>query len=378
MTDQTSAVQPARLDNIQALRGVAALAVLFYHLALFIRDGVFAGQSGFPAGPWDQGWAGVDLFFVISGFIMVWTTQNSSSAISSSAKFLWRRMTRIYPLWWFCAGIMAVYFLLTYNMPAAPDRVAGPQEAWPYALKSFALWPQQETRPLLGLGWTLIHEMWFYIAFACLLILPRKFLMPSLIIWCGLTFLHYAVLGPVDETEALRKLITSPLTLEFIGGALIACLLVKQQVLPRHFAWGVFWTGLIWVGLAMTLNIRFMAEDHHFTRTIIYGPAMLALVWGSTALALNGGFRVPVWLIRVGDWSYALYLIHYIVLIGLKRVLTQIGWGEAGGLLAILIFGLTAIALSLMAAWGLHVFLEKPIIRFFRKQEGRSPVQKSG
>lgn len=376
MTDQTLSAQPARLDNIQALRGVAALAVLLYHLALFIRDGVFVGQSGFPAGPWDQGWAGVDLFFVISGFIMVWTTQNTSSAISSSTKFLWRRVTRIYPLWWFCAAIMAVYFLLAYNMPAAPDRVAGPQEAWSYAIKSFALWPQ-DTPPLLGLGWTLIHEMWFYIAFAGLLILPRKFLMPSLIIWGGVTFLHYAVLGAVDEAEALRKLITSPLTVEFIGGALMACLLVKQQVLSRNLAWIVFAAGLIWVSLSMVFNIRFAAEDHHFIRTIIYGPAMLALVWGSTALALNGGLHVPVWLVRLGDWSYALYLIHYIVLIGLKRVLTQIGWGETGSMFTVIIFGLVAMTLSLIAAWGLHVFFEMPVIRFFRRREGRSPAQMS-
>jgi len=377
MTDQTPLARPARLDNIQALRGIAALAVLFYHLALYIREGVFAGQSGFPAGPWDQGWAGVDLFFVISGFIMVWTTQNSSPAISTSVKFFWRRMTRIYPLWWFCAGIMAVYFLLAYGMPAAPDRVAGPQEAWSYAVKSFALWPQ-DTPPLLGLGWTLIHEMWFYIAFAALLLLPRKFLMPSLIVWGGLTFLHYAFLGAVDERAALHKLITSPLTLEFIGGALIACLLAKQNVLPRNLAWGVFMIGLIWVGSSMMFDVRFVAEDHHFIRTIVYGPGMLALVWGSTALTFNGGLRVPIWLIRVGDWSYALYLIHFIVLIGLKRVMTQIGWAESGGLVAIVIFGVMALTLSFIAAWGLHVFLEKPIIRFFRKRDNHSHEQKSG
>jgi len=376
MTEQASPTQRVRLDNIQALRGVAALAVLFYHLALFIRGGVFVGQSGLPAGPWDQGWAGVDLFFVISGFIMVWTTQTISPSIKSSSAFLWRRVTRIYPLWWFCAAIMAVYFLWAYNMPAAPDRVAGPQEAWSYALKSFALWPQ-ETPPLLGLGWTLVHEMWFYIVFAALLILPRKYLVPSLVVWGALTALHYLLLGAVDQAQALRKLITSPLTLEFIGGALMTCVLIKWRDIPRNWGWGVFAIGLLWVSLAMIFNIRFLADDHHLTRTIVYGPAMFALVWGSTALALNGGLRVPNWLVRLGDWSYALYLIHYIVLIALKRILLQFGWGEAGGSFAVFLFAVTAIVLSLTAAWMLHEVLEKPLIRFFRRREGRLPVQKS-
>ena len=116
MTIGETPIERTRLDNIQALRGIAALAILFYHLALFIRGGVFKGQSGFPFGAWDQGWAGVDLFFVISGFIMVWTTQSIQPGLSTARGFLWRRVTRIYPLWWFCAGIMAIYFFVAYGL----------------------------------------------------------------------------------------------------------------------------------------------------------------------------------------------------------------------------------------------------------------------
>jgi len=379
MIIETSPALPGRLNNIQALRGVAALSVLFYHLGLFIRDGIFAGQSGFPAGPWDQGWAGVDLFFVISGFIMVWTTRDISSSIRSSADFLWRRATRIYPLWWICAGIMVVYFILAYNMPAAPDRVSGPHEAWSYALKSFALLPQ-ESPPLLGLGWTLIHEMWFYLVFALILLFPRKWLLPSLLIWGVLTLIHYFSAGAVDPSQAVRKLMSSPLNLEFIGGALVAWFLLKHSPTSRSAAALIFAIGVIWVLLAMIFNIRFFAEDHHFIRMVVYGPAMVFLVWGSTAMTLTGTLSVPKWLIHLGDWSYALYLIHYIVLIAMKRGLEEFGLNDifGGGVLAIIIFSIGAIVISLIASCIMHKLIERPLIRWFRRRKSRSPAQMSG
>lgn len=374
MTVETPPAHLGRLDNIQALRGIAALIVVFYHLALFLREGVFPGQSGFLAGPWDQGWAGVDLFFVISGFIMVWTTQNHTPSIKSSLNFLWRRATRIYPLWWICAAVMAVYFVIAYGMPAAPDRVTGPGEAWGYALKSFALWPQ-DAPPLLGLGWTLIHEMWFYLVFAGLLLAPRRFLMPSLIIWAVLTLAHYFSFGAIDVTQAVRKVATSPLNLEFIGGALIAYILLKRPVLARPVGWTIFAVGVMWVCAAMMFDFRFVAQDHHFTRMVVYGPAMGLIVWGSTSLTLAGGLSVPRWLTRLGDWSYALYLIHYIVLVALKRLLSESGAAEAIGtsVLGPVMFAITALTVSLVAAWGLHRFVERPLLSWFRRRGDRSP-----
>ena len=366
MTIGETPIERTRLDNIQALRGIAALAILFYHLALFIRVGVFKGQSGFPAGAWDQGWAGVDLFFVISGFIMVWTTQSIKTGLSTAGGFLWRRVTRIYPLWWLCAGIMAIYFFIAYGMPAAPDRVDGAGQAWQFALKSFALWPQ-DVPPLLGLGWTLIHEMWFYLIFALLLILPRKTLIIGLVAWAALTLGHYLAFGAVEVSKPVWKLITSPLTLEFIGGALIAKLVLARFNISKDLAWPILILGVIWVFFAMSFNMRFAAEDHHFVRAIIYGPAMMVIVWASTALTLSGELKTPNWLVRLGDWSYSLYLIHYIVLIAMKRILRMTGLDELSGVIPIIIFGVLAFILSIAAAGILHHTVERPLIKRLRR-----------
>ena len=221
MTNGSVKTLPKRLDSIQALRGIAALLVLLFHTAEFQRQ--MAGENSpdiaLVSGLWDRGWAGVDLFFIISGFIMVYVTRQTGRSVTDVRRFITSRVTRIYPLWWVCAGIMAIYFWIFYGMPAAPDRVAGPSEAMTFAVKSFLLIPQ-EVPPLLGLGWTLIHEMFFYIVFAVLLFLPKRFLPWALLGWAGVTVIAAQFAQTPPYARSLAELVASPLSLEFILGGL--------------------------------------------------------------------------------------------------------------------------------------------------------------
>ena len=101
MTHPSKMILPKRLESVQALRGVAALLVLFYHLASFQRQMAEENRDDIllTSGIWDNGWAGVDLFFVISGFIMVYVTRNSGRTLKDVGRFMASRITRIYPLW---------------------------------------------------------------------------------------------------------------------------------------------------------------------------------------------------------------------------------------------------------------------------------------
>jgi len=198
---------PQKLESIQGLRGIAALLVLLFHMASFQRQMARGNTDDIAlvSGIWDNGWAGVDLFFVISGFIMVYVTRDSGRHFKDIGHFLVSRVTRIYPLWWVCAGIMTLYFWVTYGMPAAPDRVADSHEAMSYAAKSFMLIPQQ-AEPILGLGWTLIHEMFFYLIFACLLFLPRKYLPLALAAWAALTIIGAQFISPAAFGRNIAEL----------------------------------------------------------------------------------------------------------------------------------------------------------------------------
>ena len=142
----------AKLDSVQMLRGLAALFVLIYHIAQQQLHAIGAIGIGATApttdlwllsGPWSQGYAGVDLFFVISGFIMVYVTQgfaqNGRRKAANVGAFLYRRFVRIYPLWWVFASVMGGYYFLSKGQWAAPHLGLTAPESFVYFFKSLAL-----------------------------------------------------------------------------------------------------------------------------------------------------------------------------------------------------------------------------------------------
>jgi len=134
---------PHKLSNIQSLRGLAALLVVLTHLP--VMEIKHSSDQILPAF-FRFGISGVDLFFVISGFIMVYVTWNAPRAPKQSLKFLFARVSRIYPIYWLIAG--AVFFAWSFK----PD-ITTYNPVQTNIVKSFLLWPDQ-TLPMLKVAWT--------------------------------------------------------------------------------------------------------------------------------------------------------------------------------------------------------------------------------
>lgn len=369
MTSAKTIILPAKLESIQGLRGIAALLVLFFHMASFQRQMARgnADDIALVSGIWDNGWAGVDLFFVISGFIMVYVTRNMGRNFQDVSRFIISRITRIYPLWWVCAGIMTLYFWITYGMPAAPDRVESFNEAIVYAAKSYMLIPQQ-AEPILGLGWTLIHEMFFYIVFAALLFLPRKYLPLNLMIWAGLTIIGTQFIRPAAYGRTLAELAVSPLSLEFIAGALAGYFISISKVFrPRV----LLVSGLILACLGFLFFPDNGTHSHTILRVGIFSVPFVFLTYGWVGCELNGYWKMPKWLSRLGDYSYSLYLTHYIVLVTLRRIYRTMFpenlWVGAAGIWDNIIFAILALSLSVVTASIFYRCIERPSLKFFKK-----------
>ena len=141
---------------IQALRGFAVLGVVAFHSMsiekkysggdLLLPDFLLLGQSG------------VDLFFVISGFVMVTVTMGRFVRDREMQRFLWGRFTRIYPTYWFYFFLTAVVYFIK---PSWVNSLYGHQAE---LFTSFLLFPNQQ--PLVMVAWSLSHELWFYSIFA--------------------------------------------------------------------------------------------------------------------------------------------------------------------------------------------------------------------
>ncbi len=336
---------PARLNSIRALRGVAVLLVLFSHLMAVERN--FFGDR-LLTDVWIIGFSGVDIFFVISGFIMVYITKDIQFGLRSSLLFLFARISRIYPLYWI------VTLSLTLVWLEFPQFVSSGIQVAPDLLRSFLLFPDVRD-PLLPVGWTLIHEMYFYLIFGFLLLFSRKFLLVTLLLFAGVAVAGYVIVGPVFTP--VQRIVFSPLTFEFLAGALVAMSVLRWEF-SRWWLWmaaGIilFAAGLFYAG--------FLAADNFWTewkRALVFAPPSALLVLGCVAMEKSGKSfsRLLTW---TGDQSYSLYLTHLLTLSLFGRIW---GWFAIPGLVDNVIVLPVLVVLSLIVGQLTYIMLERPLL----------------
>lgn len=347
-----------QLRSIQALRGIAALAVMFAHL-----HGVearHAGEDPVLSVAWIAGVSGVDLFFVISGFIMVWVAGDTVPTRQNAAKFLFARIMRIYPLWWLFAGAMAAYFLLAYGTPwDAENLSASNVSGAEHLIKSFLLIPH-DAFPILPLGWTLMHEMYFYVVFALILLLPQQFRFRACFLWALIIMAAVSAQITGFFANTLLNLILFPMTLEFLFGAGAAWMIKAGWT---QYRWPALALGLIGLALAY-VNVDFLSTDALLptVRTFSYGPAFALLVYALVAIECrsNLGRYIPQFAVRLGDWSYSLYLCHLLVISAIARVFFTY-FGQAG-IFDNIAFLLISIIASVALSGLVYRVFERPVL----------------
>ncbi len=351
-------------SNIQALRGIAVLLVIFFHLT-----GVQIKSSTTYALPeaLQFGAVGVDIFFLISGFLMMAITRSAPTGFTTAQQFLKRRLLRIYPMYW-VVSLPIAYLLffssrdLLTNLRLNPDAVRYIPDLPIYLLKSALLFPQVNLPPLT-ISWTLIHEVYFYCVFTLLLLLPQRTHGWLLLAWSAVTLIFWSILKP-SQYQPISYLLCNPLTLEFTTGCLLAMLLTPQRTLanPRIFLllgcalFMLFW--LLWIaGHGYEFPI---ADD----RVLYFLLPCALLLAGLVSMEYQGKILHPL-LQTIGDASYSLYLTHIIFLsIGRK-------WRELQGMEDTLVnhflFWPSLFLATLAAGILCYRYIEKPLLHAGKK-----------
>ena len=343
-----------RLQNIQALRGIAALLVAFSHLLIIERK----YSTDQVLGQWiELGMVGVDLFFVISGFIMVhvaWTFKRGFRAVG---EFLFARATRIYPVYWLVSLMTLGVWLWR------PEIVFSSLAGAPDFLKSFLLIPDNRP-PFLAIGWTLVHEMFFYLVFAIALFFKPKFMLPFLAIWAIL--LGIGILQGLPETSPLLEILFNPLSYEFLLGAFAAWILKMYN--------GPLAKTALALGIMTSITCLVLALDRHngmpatfADRAILFSIPCTLIVYGLSAIEIHGKVLSNA-LSKLGDWSYSLYLTHIMSLSLLGRVWRKIEQpGIVDNIAVLIIMPIFAIFVS----WLCYRFAEKPMLDLAKKARGK-------
>lgn len=312
--------------SIQYLRGVAALMVVWHHAKGQIPEISQAFTNSFGA-------SGVDLFFVISGFIMVVTTQGADV---TPWRFLKKRIVRVVPLYWLLTLALVVAALLFPSL-FRTVRV----EFW-HVLKSLFFVPHVNPThlkiwPILVPGWSLNYEMFFYALFAMSLAMRRSWRLIAIglaiggLVICGWMF---GFQQPVAAT------FTNPLMLEFVLGIAIASAWLRSRLFIP--VWGAL--ALVMLGAVMLAHRGLFLPQMCGAALIVCGA--LNLPWKSVVLK------------TLGDASYSIYLTHLFAL-GVLRVL----WVKVGATEP-LMFMLCSLTLCSLVGWLSYRWLEIPLMRF--------------
>lgn len=338
--------------TIQALRGLAASMVVLHH-AIRAFDGKaqvghFASASLFSDTPiWNFLVIGVDIFFVISGFIMMHTVSTDTGSAAARG-FLVRRFIRIYPLYWIATllpvlGALAVY-LKSGNVDPfalAPGRL----------LASLTLFPSMaangHVQPIVGVGWTLSYEVFFYLCFAAALVRGRQLALTISATLASIVLL-FQFLAP---GSAVVDFLAAPISLEFIYGMVLGALFKAGQ-LPRLPALVGF------IALTATVAIAAVIPEEHPLRFICFGFPACLIVW--SALSCHD-VRPLKHATEIGAASYATYLFHMPVIYWL--VLKPLDLLKVVPTQAFVVDALIVVAvlLSLLVGSAIHAALEKPL-----------------
>lgn len=324
--------------ELQHLRALAVLLVVFAHIHQ--HDARF-----FPAPLLDQtaffGFSGVDVFFVLSGFIIHWLYRDQAGF---DLRYFLNRLNRILPLYWiFTALAVAGYVLIGDTL----TRDQGELDL----LASLTLIPTGQP-PVLMVGWTLTHELYFYFAYGLMLLLPRGARRWAVLAWAAATLAFNAF--PHGLHTPWLDLVFSPFNGLFLAGALMAEFRQRLTALK--------WPGLVLAGLGLALGL-YWCHTHGLDglasgplRVAVLAPFAIGFSWAVLAWRPH----LPGWLARIGDASYAIYLSHILVIGVLARLMPRF-IGDMP--LSSLGFYAVALAACLVFGWLTHILLERPLLQ---------------
>lgn len=296
-----------KLDSIQILRGVAALSVVMFHLRSYlVPEGA---DRSLPDALFGWGAIGVDLFFVISGFIMYYVTFDKKHGIESSKKFIINRAIRIIPLYY----IVLIFAFLTsgamstFHYQEKIDNLVSALTFMPYLHEHAPLYILSSG--MYNVRWTLNYELYFYLSFAfCLLfkhrlaLLAAWFISPVIISLFIFSNIVVSTQG-YNYHSVIIKFATNPIILEFGLGIISGIIYTKLKPTYRGGSLLLPATMILLISLGIYFKLL---TAYNLASGLAF--SILVLIFALHNNAVTHTF--PKFLITLGNISFSLYLIH--------------------------------------------------------------------
>jgi exopolysaccharide production protein ExoZ len=351
--------QTGKLEWVQALRGIAALMVVICHTRSNLagtRLDAFATAFMLP------GAMGVDLFFLVSGFIMVYTTRRSDGSVHDALDFMAKRFARVWPVY---AVLSTLYLVIA----AYPHVASMP---WPDIGRGLLFLPVDARKPPyysqpFGLGWTLNFEMYFYLVFALSMLAGRwRWLafygwMVVMLVAVPLLATGHVSFNPKHDYKLgvdVFDQAANPVIWDFVAGTAIGLLYGSRIRVDR------MWLSYILIAVSLAFIAWRASPGHIEFHGILHWGGPLAIFVAALALTFKGlEPRAPRLLVWLGSISFSLYLVHVPVLIQFERLADVAGYGPW---IKTPVFVVLFIFAALIAAGISRRLLERGLSEFVR------------
>ncbi|MFZ4761405.1 MAG: acyltransferase family protein [Alphaproteobacteria bacterium] len=352
------------INNIQYLRAIAALSVVIYHCSIKIDKIAIFHHQPLPSIRFD-GNIGVDIFFIISGFIMFHCYHQGFSQSGSAINFLIKRLLRIVPLYWFFT-LIELAFRYGGTSKGAGITITD-------IMGSLFFIPLQlahgRVMPLMDIGWTLYYEIFFYLVFSIALLLPQRLGLGLIAMVMAFSIL----LGEYFSQYTGVQFISRPIILQFLIGVFIGVFYQKYKIQIKKLSrfkmlrFPLIITLLIIASYSLVFNLLSLNINREtglgwrpINWLIAASIVVIALLSsGDEQQLTKTGWGHRFWK-KMGDCSYSLYLSHPFVL----TILHQLWMKFIPNYPALMpIFFIMAIASSLIGGIIVHQYIEKPLLK---------------
>ncbi len=343
MAQHPAAANDGKLLGIQAARGAAALLVVAYHgeralsLPQYVGGPTLGGITGF-------GHAGVDFFFVLSGFIILAVHGRDLGQPGRFAHYAGRRVSRIYPPYWAAAAIVLALAYAGHGREGLPDLAGGALSLllMPHGAENF-----------VGVAWTLEREMVFYVLFG-LAVLNQRLALAVVAVWGGLSCV--AIVLPGSGIQ-LGPYALGTYDLLFVIG--MAAAKALQRSTPARSGLIALAGVAAFLAAGVTEDLGMLPHEALVSR-MAYGLASGVIILGLVGLERQGRLRVGRAMVLLGTASYSIYLVHLIPLNLTARALSVAGVVKVvpGWLVMAL-----ACAAAVIGGLVFHLLVERPLTR---------------
>ena len=305
------------INSIQFLRGFAALAVVVHHTGGYVKR--YFEPTLLFGDKFSIGFAGVDLFFVISGFIIHFTSKNYLNNPSKLKEYLKKRFIRVYPIYWIITTILFVSsWLIVEILDKNIFSIGYPNTLIAY-IQTYLLIPLHFA--INPVTWTLSYELFFYLCFAILIISKRLWIIPALILAVSFYNIFINIPEIVEVKLNYFNFIFSGYNFEFMFGFLIYPLHEKIKLS------NIISVILLIISILIIALFGYDIGDYDsYNRVLTFGLPSGLILLSLLNLENNNAISFPKITLTLGDASYALYLIHFPMMLLMNKIPQILGY----------------------------------------------------